>query len=78
MKNLQHLKIEDQRFFCFRKEVVRQQKKIEYSIRENFVSLAVMEAMGTVFTNKYAEGYPRKKILCWLRKCRYSRRLGQR
>ena len=43
------------------KELERQQNKIELIASENFVSKAVMEAMGTVLTNKYAEGYPGKR-----------------
>jgi glycine hydroxymethyltransferase len=43
------------------KELNRQRNKIELIASENFVSLAVMEAMGTVLTNKYAEGYPGKR-----------------
>ncbi|HHY38239.1 MAG TPA: serine hydroxymethyltransferase [Clostridia bacterium] len=43
------------------KERQRQQNKIELIASENFVSLAVMEAAGTWLTNKYAEGYPRKR-----------------
>ena len=39
-------------------EVGRQRNKIELIASENFVSEAVMEAMGTPLTNKYAEGYP--------------------
>lgn len=39
-------------------ELGRQRHKIELIASENFVSPAVMEAMGTVLTNKYAEGYP--------------------
>ena len=39
-------------------ELGRQRNKIELSASENFVSPAVMEAMGSVLTNKYAEGYP--------------------
>lgn len=42
-------------------ELQRQQKHIELIASENFVSLAVLEAMGTVLTNKYAEGYPGKR-----------------
>lgn len=42
-------------------EVTRQQNKIELIASENFVSKAVMEAMGTPLTNKYAEGYPGKR-----------------
>ena len=39
-------------------ELNRQRNKIELIASENFVTPAVMEAMGTVLTNKYAEGYP--------------------
>ncbi|NLL17722.1 MAG: serine hydroxymethyltransferase [Clostridia bacterium] len=39
----------------------RQNDKIELIASENFVSLAVMEAQGSVLTNKYAEGYPGKR-----------------
>lgn len=42
-------------------EVDRQRNKIELIASENFVSDAVMEAMGTPLTNKYAEGYPGKR-----------------
>lgn len=42
-------------------ELNRQRDKIELIASENFVSPAVMEAMGTVLTNKYAEGYPGKR-----------------
>jgi len=42
-------------------ELGRQRDKIELIASENFVSRAVMETMGTVLTNKYAEGYPGKR-----------------
>lgn len=42
-------------------ELTRQRDKIELIASENFVSHAVMEAMGTVLTNKYAEGYPGRR-----------------
>ena len=42
-------------------ELSRQRSKIELIASENFVSEAVMEAMGTPLTNKYAEGYPGKR-----------------
>ncbi len=42
-------------------ELKRQQDNIELIASENFVSDAVMEAQGSVLTNKYAEGYPRKR-----------------
>jgi glycine hydroxymethyltransferase len=42
-------------------EVMRQHEGLEMIASENFVSRAVLEAAGTVFTNKYAEGYPGKR-----------------
>ncbi|MFE5324172.1 serine hydroxymethyltransferase [Paenibacillus sp. NPDC056579] len=42
-------------------EIGRQRDKIELIASENFVSEAVMQAMGTVLTNKYAEGYPGRR-----------------
>src|SRR6266850_1489109 len=42
-------------------EVQRQQENIELIASENFASPAVMEAQGSVLTNKYAEGYPKKR-----------------
>ena len=44
-------------------EVNRQRNNIELIASENFVSEAVMQAMGTPLTNKYAEGYPGKGIM---------------
>src|SRR6185436_9414552 len=49
-------------------ERLRQQENIELIASENFTSLAVMEAQGSVLTNKYAEGYPRKR---WYGGCEY-------
>ena len=43
------------------KELHRQQNEIELIASENIVSRAVLEAAGTVLTNKYAEGYPGKR-----------------
>jgi glycine hydroxymethyltransferase len=43
------------------RELKRQRKQIELIASENIASLAVMQAQGTVFTNKYAEGYPGKR-----------------
>ncbi|MGH7458778.1 MAG: serine hydroxymethyltransferase [Longimicrobiaceae bacterium] len=43
------------------RETDRQRLQLEMIASENFVSPAVLEAMGTVFTNKYAEGYPGKR-----------------
>lgn len=49
---------DDQIFDIIRRERERQMKGIELIASENFVSDQVMEAMGSVLTNKYAEGYP--------------------
>ena len=43
------------------REMVRQQDGIKLIASENIVSAAVMEAQGSVFTNKYAEGYPGRR-----------------
>ena len=43
------------------KEFKRQQEHIELIASENIVSRAVMEAQGSILTNKYAEGYPNKR-----------------
>jgi glycine hydroxymethyltransferase len=47
--------------FAIDNEVRRQHEGLELIASENFVSAAVLEAMGSVFTNKYAEGYPGKR-----------------
>jgi len=46
---------------AIRLELARQQEKIELIASENIVSRAVLEAQGSVLTNKYAEGYPGKR-----------------
>ena len=48
-------------FNAIRSEVKRQQDGLELIASENFTSDAVMEAQGSVMTNKYAEGYPGKR-----------------
>ena len=48
-------------FDLIRKELERQRHGIELIASENFTSLSVMQAMGTVLTNKYAEGYPGRR-----------------
>jgi glycine hydroxymethyltransferase len=48
-------------FELLQKELKRQREGIELIASENFTSLAVMQAMGSVATNKYAEGYPGKR-----------------
>ncbi len=60
--NYEHLKQEDPEIFeAIELETGRQRHKIELIASENFVSEAVMEAMGSPLTNKYAEGYPGKR-----------------
>jgi len=48
-------------FAIIQNEFERQSTHLEMIASENFISPAVMEAMGSIFTNKYAEGYPNKR-----------------
>ncbi|HCU58488.1 MAG TPA: serine hydroxymethyltransferase [Alphaproteobacteria bacterium] len=58
----QNLETEDKEIFdIIKKEEIRQLEQIELIASENYVSKAVMEAQGSVLTNKYAEGYPGKR-----------------
>ncbi|MDD5897992.1 MAG: serine hydroxymethyltransferase [Clostridia bacterium] len=60
--NYQHIQAFDPELFqAISDEVDRQRAHIELIASENFVSPAVMEAMGSPLTNKYAEGYPGKR-----------------
>ena len=56
-----HLKNDEEIYDVLNQEIKRQQDKLELIASENFVSPAVLEAAGTVLTNKYAEGYPGKR-----------------
>ena len=57
-----HLKSADPQLFeAVRNEAVRQSSQLELIASENFVSRAVLDALGTVLTNKYAEGLPGKR-----------------
>ena len=59
---MKHLKETDPEIFAaIRKELKRQEENLELIASENFASLAVLEAQGSVLTNKYAEGYPGKR-----------------
>lgn len=59
MPSFENLKKADEEVYnAIEKELNRQRSKIELIASENFVSNAVMEAMGSYMTNKYAEGYP--------------------
>ncbi len=52
---------DDELWTAMQKEVVRQEEHIELIASENYASPRVMEAQGSVLTNKYAEGYPGKR-----------------
>jgi glycine hydroxymethyltransferase len=59
---MENLRISDPEILAaMRQELQRQRDNIELIASENIVSPAVMEAMGSVLTNKYAEGYPGKR-----------------
>jgi glycine hydroxymethyltransferase len=55
------LKIDKEIYNVLQKEIKRQHDKLEMIASENFASPAVLEAAGSVLTNKYAEGYPGKR-----------------
>ena len=59
MKNIQNF--DRELFDIIKKEENRQQNNIELIASENFVSKAILEAAGSVLTNKYAEGYPSRR-----------------
>lgn len=59
---MKHLQQQDEKVYeAIQLELGRQRDKIELIASENFVSEAVIEAQGSVLTNKYAEGYPGKR-----------------
>ena len=59
---MDHLKTTDPEIFAaVQGEIIRQCMQLELIASENFTSLPVLEAMGTVFANKYAEGLPGKR-----------------
>ncbi|MBU1205081.1 MAG: serine hydroxymethyltransferase [Nanoarchaeota archaeon] len=62
MINLNELEKSDPRIAeAVKKELKRQRESVELIASENFVSIPVLEAMGTWLTNKYSEGYPHKR-----------------
>ena len=70
-----HLKDEDKEVYAIiQEELNRQRNKLEMIASENIVSYAVMEAQGSVLTNKYAEGYPGKR---YYGGCEYVDKLEQ-
>lgn len=66
MKNLK--KVDPEIYDAVRSELKRQQEHLELIASENFTSSAVLEAQGSVLTNKYAEGYPRRR---WYGGCEF-------
>ncbi|MDP2911452.1 MAG: serine hydroxymethyltransferase [Candidatus Omnitrophota bacterium] len=67
--NMSALKKIDPEIYCaIKKELERQQNNIELIASENFTSIAVLEAAGSVLTNKYAEGYPSRR---WYGGCEF-------
>lgn len=60
--------IDPQIFYAIKKELKRQEDNLELIASENFTSIAVLKAQGSVLTNKYAEGYPSRR---WYGGCEY-------
>lgn len=58
---MKHLRDDKEVYSAVQEELGRQREKLEMIASENIVSYAVMEAQGSVLTNKYAEGYPGKR-----------------
>ncbi len=66
---MKHIKnIDPEIYSVIKNELKRQQDNLELIASENFASLAVLEAQGSVLTNKYAEGYPKAR---WYGGCEY-------
>ena len=61
MNLMEGLQKDKELFAAVENELNRQRNKLELIASENIVSKAVMEAQGSVLTNKYAEGYPKKR-----------------
>lgn len=60
--------VDPQIYQAIKNEIKRQEENLELIASENFASLAVLEAQGSVLTNKYAEGYPDRR---WYGGCKY-------
>ncbi|MCX5703071.1 MAG: serine hydroxymethyltransferase, partial [Candidatus Omnitrophica bacterium] len=66
---MKHIKkIDPEIYAVIKKEIKRQDENLELIASENFTSLAILEAQGSVLTNKYAEGYPHAR---WYGGCEY-------
>ncbi|MBM3252832.1 MAG: serine hydroxymethyltransferase [Candidatus Omnitrophica bacterium] len=61
-------KVDSEIFKAIYEETVRQSRNLELIASENFVSEAVLEAQGSILTNKYAEGYPKGR---WYNGCEF-------
>ena len=66
MKHIKH--IDPEIYQAIKNEIKREEENLELIASENFTSLAVLEAQGSVLTNKYAEGYPHHR---WYGGCAY-------
>ena len=66
---MKHIKkIDPEIYAAIKNEIRRQEENLELIASENFASMAVLEAQGSVLTNKYAEGYPHHR---WYGGCEY-------
>ncbi|MFA5144620.1 MAG: serine hydroxymethyltransferase [Candidatus Omnitrophota bacterium] len=66
---MEHIKnIDPEIYNAIKNEIIREEDNLELIASENFASLAVLEAQGSVLTNKYAEGYPHRR---WYGGCEY-------
>ena len=67
--NMKHIKkVDPEIYLAIRNEIKRQEENLELIASENFTCQAVLEAQGSVLTNKYAEGYPKAR---WYGGCEY-------
>lgn len=59
---MSYIEKQDKELFSYmEQEALRQENEIELIASENYVSKAVLEANGSILTNKYSEGYPGKR-----------------
>ena len=66
---MKHIKkIDSEIYQAIKNEIIREEENLELIASENFTSMAVLEAQGSVLTNKYAEGYPKAR---WYGGCTY-------
>ncbi|MEW6170699.1 MAG: serine hydroxymethyltransferase [Candidatus Omnitrophota bacterium] len=66
---MKYLKITDPEVYkIIKNEIKREEQNLELIASENFTSMAVLEAQGSILTNKYAEGYPHNR---WYNGCKF-------